>query len=218
MIFQFGLDFHVEELEEIWSSVQSELVMAVKAEVEYVNSVHWIFPPLGILCSYFIRYGGSGLSVWRLQEVTSLLTQHSAGVLTSYFWRLVPRKVMLEISVYLKREYLGVPGVGQSAVLQLLKPWTKLVTGFELRFSMYHVRLLNFLVGFLSPSLSFPFPLLSLLPFFSPPSRNTCMEITHGQQMRPAIHSQTLPFSPPNTWSKLFGQSLCICKDTEQSL
>lgn len=40
MIFQFGLDFHVEELEEIWSSVQSELVMAVKAEVECVNSVH----------------------------------------------------------------------------------------------------------------------------------------------------------------------------------
>lgn len=63
--------------------------------------------------------------VRRLHKVASLLTQHSPG--GPHF--LLLGGFMLEISIYLKREYQGVPGVGQSA--GLFKPRAKFVTGFE---------------------------------------------------------------------------------------
>ena len=56
-----------------------------------------------------------------MHQVASHFTQNTAQGALTYFWQLFWRKVILEIGVHLKMKYLGASGVGQSAVLQLLK-------------------------------------------------------------------------------------------------
>lgn len=168
MILHFGLRFHVEKPEEVWFSIQSEPIMAWNAEGEGVTSVHWFFPRFRILCS-LLSDRVSWTFCSEMHQVASHFTQHTAqGTLTSgSFWR----KIRLEIGVYLKMKYLGAFGVGQRAVLQLLKPranclnfWLGLNSDFSYTLSGCSSSLLSFLPPHF-PSLSpfSPFFLSSLL-------------------------------------------------------